>query len=116
MIPAVQFEKDAFKKQEIREKAKLYLKRAEEISNFVSRPLPITKTDKTDIITQNLSLDNSSPNSPIINVSSLTCVSSLSNPQPLQTFKKQTIKKIDLRNFFLVNFYFKFLSFFFKFI
>ena len=34
LIPAIQYEKDPKRKQEIRDKAKLYIQRAEEISNM----------------------------------------------------------------------------------
>ncbi|RNA33276.1 serine threonine- kinase ULK3 [Brachionus plicatilis] len=103
LIPAIQFENDAVKKQEIREKAKLYLKRAEEMSGLNSRPSSGDKNDSIPIsvITQNftnLNLSHSTPKSPNMNASSLTCVSSFSNAQPSQTLNSQNIKKLDLLN------------------
>ena len=38
IIPAIQFEKDSVKKQDIREKANIYLKRAEEIATLIKPP------------------------------------------------------------------------------
>lgn len=57
IIPAIQFEKDSAKKQEIREKAKIYLKRAEEIAkqmktdtgNVVSNPKPKQQTTQNTL-------------------------------------------------------------------
>lgn len=104
LIPAIQYEKDAVKKQEIRDKAKLYLKRAEEISGSSSRPSSGQKTHSEPVTSiihnlNNLSLSHSTPKSPNMNASSLTCVSSISNLQPSQTFNSQTIKKMDLCNY-----------------
>jgi len=43
LIPAIQYEKDHSKKNEIREKAKIYLKRAEELANLI-RPRSSSST------------------------------------------------------------------------
>lgn len=49
LIPAIQYEKDQERKQEIREKAKIYLKRAEEIAIFIKPPqTTTTNPTKTD--------------------------------------------------------------------
>jgi len=44
IIPAIQFEKDSAKKQEIREKAHIYLKRAEEIATLIKPARPPSGT------------------------------------------------------------------------
>lgn len=47
LIPAIQYEKDHSKKNEIREKAKIYLRRAEELANLI-RPRS-SSTTKDDV-------------------------------------------------------------------
>jgi serine/threonine protein kinase len=67
LIPAIQFEKDVKKKQEIREKAKLYMQRAEQIANMNRNKQEKPDTQSTQIYfsrqTSNLSGNNESMSS-----------------------------------------------------
>lgn len=78
LIPAIQYEKDVQKKQEIRQKAKIYLKRAEEIAILIKQP--------TD--------NNKQTSSVLINKSNSTNLNTHPTPQLEQQFSSLGISNI----------------------